>query len=134
MKKIVFASLFMLPLTACIAVDSGVSFRAVSAPGLTSPFTEHCQSIRIERSYAGTKDLMGTLSASNTGIVLLGAPSTPYTVIATCLDGAGKTTGSTTRALTTYHTEVGSGEGSSIQASYAQHYQTEGIFPILMPK
>lgn len=61
------ASVLIPPvLTACTGTDTVSTVDTISAPGLTSPFTTNCQSIRINAVTAGQVSYVGTLSSSRT--------------------------------------------------------------------
>lgn len=126
------ASVLLPPvLTGCTGTDTVSTVDAVSAPGLTSPFTPNCQSIRINAVTAGQVSYVGTLSSSRTRLSSMPGFPTGTTVTALCLDGGGQATGSATTAASSNRLTAGSGEGSAAAAEYAKTHATTGIFPLI---
>ncbi len=131
MKNLVLIIPLLGLLTAC--QNSGARlYQARTMPGLTSPFTANCTSIRL---LAGDGDK--TLNQSDFSKYFFGQPNPgPTTVTAECfamVDGKLTQTGSSTARINANAIEIyiGSSEGSSIADTFARTATVSGVFPII---
>lgn len=121
-------------LSACTARDEALVFIARTAAGVASPFTDQCQSIKLEGvSSGGNASLIGVLSASRIDFTVLGARTVPLALKASCQSNTGQITGYTSvNVAPGKPVYVGSSEGSTLLDDYAKTHDTTGVFPVVM--
>jgi len=118
-------------LTACL--NSTVrSYTAQAMPGLTSPYTVNCTSLRLQ-----IEDIEVTLSQSDFQREFTAHPNPgPTTITASCLavkDGVLTETGHSQVSVkaNTLHVYIGSSEGSPAADAFAKTAIVSGVFPII---
>lgn len=121
-------------LTACL--NSTVrGYTAQAMPGLTSPFTANCTTLRLQ-----VEGLERTRDENSPDRVFLSYPNPgTTTVTASCLavkDGVLTETGRSQVNVkpNTLNVSIGSGEGSTAAAAFARSATVSGVFPIIQAR